>query len=79
MVGIELEEVVLDVEVAVNNQPLGYMEDDVQLPVLTPNSLLYRQPSIREKNDTPMLVRSYLSSQKTRTVASGRLELAKIS
>ena len=42
----ELEEVVLDVEVAVNNRPLGYVEDDVQLPVLTPNSLLYGQPNL---------------------------------
>ena len=25
----ELEEVVLDVEVAVNNRPLGYIQDDV--------------------------------------------------
>ena len=41
----ELEEVVLDVEVALNNQPLSYLEDDVQLPVLTPNSLLHINPS----------------------------------
>jgi hypothetical protein len=27
----ELEDVVLDVEIAVNNRPLGYVEDDVQL------------------------------------------------
>ena len=33
----ELEEVVLDVEVALNNRPLGYLEDDVELPVLTPH------------------------------------------
>lgn len=37
----ELEEVLLDVEVALNYRPLGYVEDDVQLPVLTPNSMLY--------------------------------------
>ena len=37
----ELEEVVLDVEVALNNRPLSYLEDEVQLPVLTPNSLLH--------------------------------------
>ncbi|XP_044171590.1 uncharacterized protein LOC122955922 [Acropora millepora] len=42
----ELEEVVLDVEVAVNSQPLGYVEDNVKLPVLTPNSLLYGQPNL---------------------------------
>ena len=42
----ELEEVVLDVEIAVNNRPLAYVEDDVQLPVLTPNSLLFGQPNL---------------------------------
>ena len=36
----ELCEVVLDVEIALNNRPLCYLEDDIQLPVLTPNSLL---------------------------------------
>ena len=33
----ELEDMVLDVEVALNNRPLSYLEDDVELPVLTPN------------------------------------------
>ncbi|XP_068692648.1 uncharacterized protein [Montipora foliosa] len=42
----ELEGVVLDVEVAVNNRPLGYVEDDVEFPVLSPNSLLYGQPNL---------------------------------
>ena len=42
----ELEEVILDVEVAVNNRPLSYVEDDVQLPILTPNSLLFGQPNV---------------------------------
>ena len=32
----ELKEVLLDVEVALNNRPLSYVEEDVQLPVLTP-------------------------------------------
>lgn len=30
----ELEEVLVDVEVTLNNRPLGYVEDDVQLPLL---------------------------------------------
>ena len=33
-------EVVLDVEVALNIRPLSYLEDDVELSVLTPNSML---------------------------------------
>ena len=37
----ELEEVVLDAEVTLNNRPLTYLEEDVQLPVLTPNSMLH--------------------------------------
>ena len=41
----ELEEVVLDIETAINNRPLCYLEDDVQLPVLTPNSMLHTQPT----------------------------------
>jgi len=37
----ELQEVLLDVEINLNNRPLSYVEDDVQLPLLTPNSLLF--------------------------------------
>ena len=37
----ELCEVVLDVEIVLNIRPLCYVEDDIQLPVLTPNSLLF--------------------------------------
>ena len=47
----ELCEVVLDVEIALNNCPLCYVEDDIQLPVLTPNSLLFlrsnQQPELK--------------------------------
>ena len=31
----------LDVEVALNNRPLSYFEDDIQLPTLTPNAMLF--------------------------------------
>ena len=41
----ELVDVVLDVEVALNNRPLSYIEDDVQLPVLTPNAMLNINPA----------------------------------
>ncbi|KAK3742407.1 hypothetical protein QZH41_020716, partial [Actinostola sp. cb2023] len=37
----ELEEVLLDVEVTLNNRPLSYVEEDLQLPTLTPNSMLF--------------------------------------
>ena len=42
----ELQDVLLDIEVALNNRPLIYVEDDPQLPVLTPNSLLFGKPNI---------------------------------
>lgn len=35
----ELEDVLLDVQVTLNNRPLGYVEDDVQLPLSIPNSM----------------------------------------
>ena len=35
----ELEEVTLDVETTLNNLPLGSVEDDVELPILTPNMM----------------------------------------
>ena len=31
----KLEEMLLDLEVALNNMPLSYADDDVQLPLLT--------------------------------------------
>ena len=37
----ELKEILLDVEVALNNRPLSYVEDDVQMPILTPTSFLH--------------------------------------
>ena len=37
----ELQEVLLDVEITLNNRPLSYVEDDVQMPFLTPNAMLF--------------------------------------
>ena len=42
----ELKEVLLDVEVALNGRPLSYVEDDHELPALTPNALLYSQSNV---------------------------------
>ena len=33
----------MDVEITLNNRPLSYVEDDVQLPLLTPNMMLLGQ------------------------------------
>ena len=37
----ELEEVILDVEIILNDRPLGYVEDYIQMPILTPNLMLF--------------------------------------
>ena len=37
----ELEEVSIDVDVILNNRPLNYVGDDLELPILTPNSMLF--------------------------------------
>ena len=42
----ELQDVLLDIEVALNDRPLSYVEDDSLLPVLTLNSLLFGQPNL---------------------------------
>jgi hypothetical protein len=39
----ELCEVVLNVEVELNNRPLDYVDDDLQLPILTPASFLFQR------------------------------------
>ena len=36
----ELTEVVLDVETQLNRRPLGYVEDDIEMPILTPEVFL---------------------------------------
>ena len=39
----ELTEVLLDVETQVNRRPLSYVEDDVELPILTPASFIFQR------------------------------------
>ena len=45
------EEILLDIEIALNNRPLTYVEDDVQLPVLTPNAIMLSQPNLLPGED----------------------------
>ena len=47
----ELEEVILDIELALNNRPLSYVEDDVQLPILTPNVMMFGVPNHLPEED----------------------------
>lgn len=42
----ELQEVLLDVEITLNNRPLSYVEDDVQMPLLTPNAMLFSNSNL---------------------------------
>ena len=36
----ELEEVLLDIEIDMDSRPLTYIEEDIQRPILTPNSMI---------------------------------------
>ena len=47
----KFEEIVLDIEVTLNNRPLMYLEENIQMSVLTPNTLLYRQPLLVPEED----------------------------
>ena len=42
----ELSEVILDMEIQINRRPLSYMEDDVQLPTLTPSTYLFQRSNL---------------------------------
>lgn len=42
----ELEEILLDIEITLNNRPLTYVEDDIQMPILTPNTLMMVRPNL---------------------------------
>ena len=45
----QFEEIVLDIQVTLNNQPLMYVEEDIQMSVLIPNTLPYGQPLLVPK------------------------------
>ena len=42
----ELSEAILNIEVTMTNRPLCYQEDDVQLPKMTPNTMLFLKSNI---------------------------------
>ena len=54
----ELEEVFLDVETTLNNRPLGYVEDDIQFPILSPYSMLF--PAVSCQKDRRIIEDSEL-------------------
>ena len=47
----ELEEIISDIETTINSRPLCYVEDDIELPLLTPNVMLFGQPNVIPQQD----------------------------
>ena len=47
----ELEEIIIDIETTINSPPLCYVEDDIELPLLTPNVMLFGQPNVIPQQD----------------------------
>ena len=45
----ELSEVILDVETKINRRPLSYVDDDVELPILTPSTLFQRSSELPQQ------------------------------
>ena len=41
LIWCELQDVLLDIEVALNNRPLSYVEADIEMSILTPNVLMF--------------------------------------
>ena len=48
----ELAELMLDIEIQINRRPLSYVEDDLELPTLTPATFLYQRPSLLPVEET---------------------------
>ena len=47
----DLESVLLDTEIKLNNQQLGYIEGDIHAPILTPNFMILAQPMFGLEGD----------------------------
>ena len=73
----EFEEIILYIEVTLNNRPLMYVEEDIQMPVLTTNTLLYGQPLLLPEEDpdedVPEMNRRQLYINKCKDAAWTRL------
>ena len=48
----EFSEVLLDVETHINRRPLSYVEDDVELPTLTPSTFLFQRTNQLPEEET---------------------------
>ena len=47
-----LAELMLDIEIQINRRPLSYVEDDLELPTLTPAAFLYQRSSLLPVEET---------------------------
>jgi hypothetical protein len=47
----ELQGVLLDIELVLNNRLLSYVEDDIQMTILTTNNLMFGQPGTIPEED----------------------------
>ena len=63
----ELAEVILDVETQINRRPLTYVEDDVELPLLTPQTFLYQRSTQLPEQATHQIKGSYFIPKKITT------------
>ena len=59
----ELESVLLDIETTLNSRPIGYIEDDIHTPILTPNLMVLGQPNFRLEGDADNTVDCDLKKQ----------------
>ena len=66
----ELEEILLGIEIVLHNRSLIYIEGNIQMPVLTPNTFLYGQPIMipeeRLDEDSPEIKRRQRNINKSK-------------
>ena len=48
----ELNKVLLDVETQINRRPLSYVEDDIELPILTPSTFMFQRSNLLPQEET---------------------------
>ena len=68
----ELQEVLLDVEIVLNNRPLSYLEDDPQLPVLTPSSMLFVNSEAMWRRWSKEYLHSLCEKHRAQATAQGK-------
>ena len=69
----ELEEILLGIEIVLHNRSLIYIEGNIQMPVLKPNTFLYGQPIMipeeRLDEDSPEIKRRQRNINKSKEAA----------